>query len=99
MRWRLCAHACARDASVTFLLSLCVQSGSGQGRASFSPSPTHLHGGEGGVICAGRGADMDLVNLYFCHSLFPEKRKKVKPILSHNVVFPALNRAYGKATA
>lgn len=28
-----------------------------------------------------------------------KKRKKVKPILNHNVVFPALNRAYGKATA
>lgn len=48
----------------------------------FSPSPTHCHAGERGVICAGHGANMDCDNLHFCYFLFPGKREKVKPVLA-----------------
>lgn len=48
----------------------------------FSPSPTHCHAGERGVICAGHGANMDCDNLHFCYFLFPGKRGKVKPVLA-----------------
>lgn len=63
----------------------------GQDRGTlFSPSPTHCHGRERGVISAGHGANADYANLHFYHFLFPGKRGKVKPVLNHCGVYLAL---------
>lgn len=74
----LSAHVCAHEQVLWHCSSSSAQTGSGEGRASFSPSPIHQHRREGVVTCVGCGADMDYINLYFCHSLFPGKKRECK---------------------
>lgn len=69
---------CAHEQILWHCSSFSAQMGSGEGRGSFSSSPIHQHGREGVVTCVGCGADMDYINLYFCHSLFPEKKRECK---------------------
>lgn len=77
------AHTCpvcasrARDIATLRLCRMGQDSGT-----LFSPSPTHCHAGERGLICAGHGANMACDNLHFCYFLFPGKRGKVTPVLA-----------------
>lgn len=74
----LSAHACAHEQILRHCSSFSAQTGLGEGRRSFSSSPIHQQGRAGVVTCVGCGADMDYINLYFCHSLFPEKKRECK---------------------